>query len=136
MDPLVADLPGAQSDFIQRWQERAAEFERYRASVDGAVLCREMLTDLAAVQAARANRVLSLSEAAEWSGYSEAHLARLVKQAKLPTLRPVGSRGRLTFWAADLPRKTSPQHTSHEGVHDLASRLSTKRGKEARNGRL
>ncbi len=127
--------PATEVDFIKRWEARAAELDRYGASVNGATLLRDLLTDLAAVRAAAANRVLSRSEAAAWSGYSEAHLARLVKQGKLRSLRPEGSRGRLAFQAADLPRKTAAPHTSDAGVHELASRLGL-RGKGGHHGRL
>lgn len=130
--PNVA--PATEADFIQRWEVRAAEFERYGASVNAATLLRDVLTDLAAVRAAAENCALSLSEAAAWSRYSEAHLARLVKQGKLRSLRPEGSRGRLTFHAADLPRKTDARHTSDAGVHELASRLGL-RGRGGRHGR-
>ena len=91
-----------------------------------------ILEDLASVRATIENRVLSLTEAAAWSGYSAAHLARLVKQGKLRTLRPPESRGRLSFRQGDLPRKSGTPHPSRAGVHELASRLF--RGKERRYG--
>ena len=120
---LGAIAPASEADFIERWEARAADFARYGAYVNGSTLVREVLTDLAAVRGAQENRVLSLSEAATWSGYSAAHLSRLVKMGRLRTLRSPGSRGRLTFQAADLPRKAKPPHTSGAGVHELASRL-------------
>jgi hypothetical protein len=81
-------------------------------------------------------QILSMKEASQYSGYSEDQLARLVKQGKLPTLRAPGSRSRYAFRKADLPQKPGARHTLAAGVHDLASRLSKPRGKEARNGRL
>ena len=120
-------------DISQQLEARAREFERFGALVNGAALCRALVQDLTQLQHARHNRVLSLAEASEISGYSQAHLARLVKQGKLRSLRPMGSRGRLTFSKADLPRKPGPHHTSGAGVHDLASRLGI-RGKGGRNG--
>ena len=131
----VTILPGSEPDFIQRWEKKATEFDRYGASVSGATLVRALLAELAAVRKAVDDRVLSLAEAAAWSGYSEAHLARMVKQGKLRTLRPVGSRGRLTFQVADLPRKARIHHTLGAGVHELASRLGV-RGNGGRHGRL
>lgn len=83
-----------------------------------------------------AEDMVSMREASQHSGYSEDHLARLVKQGKLPTLRPAGSRARYVFRRGDLPQKPGAQHTINAGVHDLASRLSKSRGKEAQNGRL
>ena len=87
----------------------------------------------ACLWAATENRVLSLTEAAASSGYSAAHLARLVKQGKLRTLRLPESRGRLSFRQGDLPRKPGAPHPSRAGVHELASRLDI-RGKERRYG--
>jgi hypothetical protein len=77
-------------------------------------------------------RVVTLSEAAMLSGYSPAHLGRLAKEGKVRCRRPKGSRGRLTFRIADLPRKPVATHTTGAGVHELASRLF--RGKEGHHG--
>jgi len=122
-----------EAELIAKWEARAAEYEDVGAQVSGATLCRTFLEDLANVQAANEHRVLSLAEAAAWSGYSTAHLARLVKQGKLQTLRLPESRGRLSFHQGDLPRKPGSPHPSLAGVHELASRLL--RGREGRYGR-
>lgn len=122
-----------EAELIAKWEARAAEYEEIGAQVSGATLCRTFLKDLACVRAASENRVLSLTEAAASSGYSAAHLARLVKQGKLRTLRPLESRGRLSFRQGDLPRKPGAPHPSRAGVHELASRLL--RGREGRYGR-
>ncbi|HYL31382.1 MAG TPA: hypothetical protein VEU27_15820, partial [Gemmatimonadales bacterium] len=79
-----------------------------------------------------AEDILSMREASEHSGYSEDHLARLVKQGKLRTLRPPGNRGRHAFRRGDLPQKPGTRHSIDAGVHDLASRLLG--GKERRHG--
>ena len=122
-----------ETELLAKWEARATEYERLGVFASGASLCRAFLTDLTEVRAATENRVLSLAAAAQWSGYSQAHLARLVKDGKLTTLRPSGSRGRLTFRQGDLPRKPGSQHRSSAGVHELASRLGI-RGKERRYG--
>ena len=122
-----------EAELIAKWDAWATEYEHLGALVSGATLCRTFLEDLACVRAASENRILSLTEAAAWSGYSAAHLARLVKQGKLRTLRPQESRGRLSFRQGDLPRKLGSPHPSRAGVHELASRLL--RGKEGRYGR-
>ncbi len=122
-----------EAEFLGKWEARAAEYERLGILANAASLCRALLDDLAKVRVASENGVLSLAEAAGWSGYSQAHLSRLVKEGKLETLRAPGSRGRLSFRAADLPRKPGPQHSSDAGVHDLASRLGI-RGKGGRHG--
>ena len=122
-----------EAEFIAKWEARAAEYEQVGAQVSGATLCRTFLEDLSCLRAASENRVLSLTEAAASSGYSAAHLARLVKQGKLRTLRAPENRGRLSFRQGDLPRKPGSPHPSHAGVHELASRLL--RGREGRYGR-
>ncbi len=122
-----------EAELIAKWEARAAEYDQVGAQVSGATLCRTFLEDLASVRAANEDRVLSLAEAAALSGYSTAHLARLVKQGKLHTLRLPESRGRLSFRRGDLPRKPGAPHSSRAGVHELASRLGI-RGKERLHG--
>ena len=90
-----------------------------------------MLEDLLLLQEPTDEESLSIREAAAYSGYSEAHLARLVSEGRLVSLR-VG-RGRHAFRKGDLPQKPVRRHTLEAGVHDLASRLYG--GKEAKNGR-
>jgi hypothetical protein len=126
---------GLVGDLTKRWRDEANQLRR-RGQIHQAHLIESLAAELDEVLVATRSEVLTLRGAAERSGYSEAHLARLVKQGKLPTLRPVGSRGRLTFEAADLPRKPAGRQLTDAGVHDLASRLSKPRGKEAQNGRL
>ena len=121
-----------EEEFIAKWEARAREYEQVGAQMSGATLSRTFVEDLACLRAATENRVLSLTEAAASSGYSAAHLARLVKQGKLRTLRPPESRGRLSFRQGDLPRKPGSPHPSRAGVHELASRLFG--GKERRYG--
>jgi hypothetical protein len=126
-------FPTTEAEFIAKWELEAARFERLGAWVNGADLCRDLLVDLEHVRQGADDRPLTLREASTWSGYSEAHLMRLVKCGRLSTLRPVGTRGRLTFRRADLPRKPRRQHSSDAGVHELASRLGV-RGKGGRHG--
>jgi hypothetical protein len=120
------------SEFCVRWESRAQELERLGALVPAADLCRAMLTDLSQLELTKEEPPLSLKEAAALSGYSEAHLLRLVTQGKLLSLRAPGRHGRHAFRRTDLPQKPSGRHTLEAGVHDLASRLYG--GKEARNG--
>jgi len=87
------------------------------------------------VQAALAGaqaQLLSLTEAASRSGYSEEHLARLVRTGRIPDRRPPGSRGRIYVAASDLPTRPCRAHTPGADVHELASRLFG--GREGRNG--
>src|SRR4051812_20661388 len=117
------------SDLMAKWSSEADQMRRRQALERGAEIIREFLTDFAKVQAQNEKEVLTLQEAAKASGYSGAHLARLVRSRRLRTLRRLGSRGPLTFRRSDLPQKPSPGHTETAGVHDLASRLYG--GKEA-----
>lgn len=130
----AASAPGSADEIalVAKWEALAVELDELGALVNGARLCRAFLADLVAARETAQREVLSLAEASAWSGYSEAHLARLVKDGKLRTLRPIGSRGRLSFNRADLPRKPGSRHTTVTGVHELASRLYG--GKERRHG--
>lgn len=119
-----------------KWAARADEFERLGAIVPASTLCRILLQELENLAIDRGEEVLSISEASQYSGYSQAHLARMVRQNKVRTLRPPGARGRFLFRQGDLPRKPSRRHPIDAGVHELASRLSKARGKEAKHGRL
>ena len=77
-------------------------------------------------------RLLSLAESARRSGYSEEHLARLVRTGRIPDRRRPGSRGRIYIAAADLPTRLQRAHTPSADVHELASRLFG--GKEGHHG--
>jgi hypothetical protein len=113
-----------------RWQARRDEFARFDATVHGARLCDELLTDLANAQRSRADEVLSLRDAASISGYSTDHLARLIRTGKIPDSRP-RPRGRLVIRRADLPIKARSLHLGRTtDGRDLASRLFG--GKEGR----
>jgi hypothetical protein len=70
-----------------------------------------------------ADRIVYLPEAARISGYSEGHLARLVRKGQIPDMRPPGSRGRVKVRVGDLPTKPGYKHTPPADVHDLAGRL-------------
>jgi hypothetical protein len=120
-------------EFLRKWRAEAEKMRQRGVLVSGAVLCDEMLNELEAALGGEAEQSLSLKEAAEISGYSGAHLARLVRQGTLPDLRPPGTTGRIRVRRADLPVKPRKTHTLPAGVHELASRLFG--GKEAKNGR-
>ena len=118
-----------------KWGVRAEEFEQLGAMVPASTLCPYLLQDLEILAVDRVEEVLSMSQASEYSGYSQAHLARMARQGKVRTLRPPGARGYI-FRSGDLPQKPSRTHAIDAGVHELASRLSKARGKEAKHGRL
>jgi hypothetical protein len=119
-------------ELVAKWTEQAEQMRRRQVLVSGAELCLEFLEDFHRWEATEQEAVVNLSQAAEISGYSPAHLGRLAREGKLRTLRPPGSRGHWTFRRADLPRRPVASNTAKAGVHDLASRLLG--GKEASDG--
>ena len=58
------------------------------------------------------NRLVSLPEATRLSGYTEEHLSRMVREGKIPDLRPPGSRARILIHLSDLPLKPGSPHLS------------------------
>ncbi len=80
----------------------------------------------------KGDQLLSLREAAAVSGYAEDHLARMVRQGKIPDLRPPGYQGRIVIRLRDLPIKPGHRHIPGADVHEPASRLL--RGKERLHG--
>src|SRR5579863_6569760 len=74
------------------------------------------------------DEVVGLEEAARISGYSAEHLARLVREGKIPDARPNGTKGRLVFRRRDVPVKLHTHYIVDTETCDLASRLF--RGKE------
>jgi hypothetical protein len=78
------------------------------------------------------DEILGLAEASKRSGYSQDHLARLVRSGRIPDLRPPGSKGRICIRVSDLPARPAKVHTQGADVHELASRLLG--GREGRHG--
>jgi excisionase family DNA binding protein len=72
---------------------------------------------------AEGSEELTLSEAARRSGYSEDHLRRLVRQGRIPDLRP-SRRGPIRIQARDLPIKPGTLQIAGADAHGLASRPS------------
>jgi hypothetical protein len=75
--------------------------------------------------------VVSLREASRLSGYSVEHLARLVREEKIPNARANGSRGRIVLRRGDVPIKPAFRYIRDAELHDLASSLLE--GKEGRH---
>ncbi len=86
-------------DFRARWNARLTECATLGILVDGERFCREVLADFDAVIRADDDRLLSLADASEASGYWADHLRRLYRQAYLRVSVGGGgfSLGRLTF---------------------------------------
>ena len=75
---------------------------------------------------------VSLQEASHRSGYSKAHLARLVRTGRIPDRRLPGSKSRIYIRASDLPVRPGKEHSQGADVHELASRLLG--GREGHHG--
>ncbi len=100
---------------IARWSSRRDELRRLGAFVDGVKLCDEVIADLTAVVSTH-DEMLTLTEAARYSGYSREHLGRLVRDCKIPNAgRPNAPRIRLRHLpckAGYLPPERVPEHLS------------------------
>src|SRR5881628_1783285 len=81
-------------EFRARWNVRLNECVRLGIHVDGERFCREVLADFEAVISAEDDRLLSLADAADASGYCRDHLRRLYRQGVVPGER----RGRRIFF--------------------------------------
>ena len=79
---------------------RKEAFARVNALVDGAKLVNNFLADLRELELAEPERIVTLKVAAEVSGYSAAHLARLIRQGRVPNK---GRRGSPRISINDLP---------------------------------
>jgi len=102
-------------EFRVRWNARLNECARLGIHVDGERFCREVLADFEAVISAEDDRLLSLADAAEASGYCADHLRRLHRQGGLPGER----RGRRIFFrSADLPKKPKSERVHSFGRYD------------------
>jgi hypothetical protein len=116
----------------EAWRARAGELREFGAAEGPARAFEICASELDAAIRASEEELLPLRRAAELSGYSEAHLARLVRDGRIRDTRPAGSRGRIFIRAGDIPKKPTTTHLGGADVHELASRLFG--GKEARNG--
>jgi len=102
-------------EFRARWNARLTECVRLGILVDGERFCQEVLADFDAVIRAEDERLLSLADASEASGYCTDHLRRLYRQGVLSGER----RGRRIFFrSADLPKKPKADRVQSFGPYD------------------
>src|SRR5260370_5738208 len=71
-------------DIVERWMARRDVAKSLGGLVDGARLCDEVLRDLEDLRRVSDGAILSLTDAAERSGYSREHLGRLVRAGRIP----------------------------------------------------
>lgn len=109
--------------------------ERYKeegALVNGAVVCRRILGLFELFIAHLMAEELSLRESSRRSGYHPDHLSRLVRQGKIPDLRPKGSRGPIRIRATDLPHK--PGYRINRSRVAQIAQLTNDAEREVQNG--
>src|SRR2546422_11665687 len=105
-------------EFRARWNARLNECARLGILVEGERICREVLADFDATIRAEDDRLLTLTDAAEASGYCRDHLRRLYRQGVVPGER----RGRRIFFrSADLPKKPKSQRVQSLGRYNPAA---------------
>lgn len=95
--------PAPLDELRARWRARREEFARFRATIDGATLCGELLTELESALQAHDDEVLTLRDASVVSGYTVDHLARLIRQGKLAN---AGRKRAPLVRRRDIPLKT------------------------------
>jgi len=109
-----------------KWDLQRDTFDRTGAMVNGSKVVAQFLADLASVEDAEANRVLTLREAAVLSGYSVDHLGRLVRDGRL------SNAGRLhspRIRAGDLPRRPTRFDGSTKRSYDVSTDARTLRSR-------
>jgi hypothetical protein len=89
-------------EILSRWEARLVEWAQLEVHVDGAAIAREVLADLREIASAHETAELTLTAAANESGYSKRQLARMIVDG---TLRNVGRPNAPRVLRQDLPRK-------------------------------
>lgn len=90
---------------LAKWRAVLDAGERYGAMVHISKIVPEFLTDIQALAAAGTD-VLSITEAALLSGYSQDHLRKEIAKGTIPN---AGRKGKPALRRADVPQK--PGHT-------------------------
>jgi excisionase family DNA binding protein len=86
------------------WREEAERLRTLEANGQAAAL--ELAArDLDAAVTSWARELLTISEAAAESGYTEEHLRRLAREGELPAHRNGGAKSRIKVRRGDLPTK-------------------------------
>ena len=96
---------------IKRWRTDAACLRLYGA-VGQADLLETVAREVEEAASSEAERVLTLAQAAERTGYTVDHLGRLLREGRIPN---VGRRSAPRIRVADLPRR--PRGLS-QGIND------------------
>ena len=95
------------ADFVRGLQEKAAELRAYGAG-DPAQTCEYVAETLEAKFRAWWLAQLTVSEAADESGYSEERLREMAREGTLPYQKGEGKRSHIGIARCDLPRRPRP----------------------------
>ena len=120
---------GLEDQVRARLRAMRDDFGRRHALVDGATVCEDALTIFEEYLRARDEVCVTPAEAASISGFHPEHITRLVRQGRIPDLRPRGSRGRIRIPLSALPRKPGHVTTDMSKINDLAERMFGQRKK-------
>ena len=107
-----------------KWREEAELFRR-RGAIEAAATLEGCADELDNAFRLWCLEALTLERAAEESGYSYAHLQRLVCEGQLEN---VGKHGSPRIRRCDLPRKTGRASRRGDGERDLADEILARRG--------
>lgn len=88
----------------EEWRDDAERLRRYGCD-RLAETCERHADELEDAFEAYRHEELTVSEAAEETGYSEDWLRQMVREGKIPDTRPPGSQGTIHIKRRDLPRK-------------------------------
>lgn len=91
------------NELIDRWRAWREQFGDVDARVSATRIIDHFIDDLQALEHARGETLLSLTEAATLSGYSREHLGRLVRDGPIPN---AGRQGAPKIRRRDVPMKS------------------------------
>lgn len=89
-------------ELVGKWAHKAAEYDGLAATVNAAAMCKLFVADLKTLASESRDDWVSIPDAAEFSGYSKAHLRKLIQSGQLPA-EGVGKARRVPLHL--LPRK-------------------------------
>lgn len=113
-------------ELVARLREEA-EMLRRRGLKREAKLEDSIVEEIESALRAHAQEELDLHEAAAESGYSRKRLRELVREGKIPDVRPDGSAGTIRIRRCDLPRKPGSDREQLSPVDRLETRLRESR---------
>jgi hypothetical protein len=108
------------TDFVRELKDKAADLRAYGAG-DSAQTCEYVAETLEAKFRAWWLAQLTVSEAAQESGYSEERLREMAREGILPHQKGKGTRSHIGIARRDLPRRPRPSMDSRTA--DITERL-------------